>query len=43
MKKVKKQKTGQQLKKIFWKVFSEYIRRRDNGVCISCGCTRKMV
>lgn len=20
-----------------WKVFSEYIRRRDGGVCISCG------
>lgn len=28
---------NQKLKKKFWKVFSEYIRRRDNGVCISCG------
>jgi len=27
----------QTLKKKFWKVFSEYIRRRDKGVCISCG------
>jgi 5-methylcytosine-specific restriction endonuclease McrA len=24
-------------KKSLWKVFSEYIRRRDKGVCISCG------
>ena len=29
--------TNQKLKKRFWKVFSEYIRRRDKGVCISCG------
>jgi 5-methylcytosine-specific restriction endonuclease McrA len=32
-----KQKTGQQLKKILWKWFSEYIRARDNYTCISCG------
>ena len=25
------------LKAKLWKVFSEYIRRRDEGVCISCG------
>ena len=24
-------------KKAFWKVFSEYIRKRDKYVCISCG------
>ena len=24
------------LKNRLWKVFSEYIRKRDNGVCISC-------
>ena len=32
-----KKSSRQNLKKRFWKVFSEYIRRRDNGVCISCG------
>lgn len=25
------------LKKVLWKLFSEYIRRRDKGVCITCG------
>ncbi|MBD3194074.1 MAG: recombinase [Candidatus Lokiarchaeota archaeon] len=25
------------LKKKAWKVFSEYIRRRDKGICITCG------
>jgi len=25
------------LKKLYWKKFSEYIRQRDNGICISCG------
>jgi len=29
--------SNQILKKKFWKVFSEYIRRRDKGICISCG------
>jgi hypothetical protein len=24
-------------KKRFWKVFSEYIRKRDNGICFTCG------
>lgn len=33
---MKKQKTLPQLKKTFWKVFSEYIRRRDNAVCFTC-------
>lgn len=28
---------GQVLKKKLWKVFSEYIRQRDKGICISCG------
>lgn len=28
---------NQKLKIKFWKVFSEYIRRRDQGICISCG------
>jgi len=34
---IKKQKTCSQLKKQFWKVFSQYIRKRDKGQCISCG------
>lgn len=25
------------LKKSTWKVFSEYIRRRDKGICFTCG------
>jgi 5-methylcytosine-specific restriction endonuclease McrA len=37
MNKPKKAKTGQQLKKILWRYFSEYIRKRDNYTCISCG------
>lgn len=32
-----KYQSTQTLKKKFWKVFSEYIRRRDKGICISCG------
>jgi len=31
-----KQKTVSQLKKILWKIFSEYIRKRDQGVCYTC-------
>src|SRR5674476_323265 len=27
----------QTLKRKLWKVFSEFIRRRDDGLCISCG------
>lgn len=27
-------------KKKFWKLFSEYIRRRDRGVCFTCGLTK---
>ncbi len=34
--KLEKKSIGQ-LKKIADKVFSEYIRRRDKGVCFSCG------
>ena len=30
-------KTPGQLKKALWKVFSEYIRKRDKGVCFICG------
>lgn len=30
-------KGGVALKKSLWRVFSEYIRQRDGGVCISCG------
>lgn len=30
-------KKGSNLKAKLWKVFSEYIRQRDKGVCISCG------
>lgn len=29
--------TLQSSKKNLWKVFSEYIRKRDKGICISCG------
>lgn len=32
-----KKKTNAQLKKQLWKVFSEYIRRRDRGICFTCG------
>lgn len=32
-----KQKTPKQLKAKLWKVFSEYIRRRDSGTCFTCG------
>lgn len=32
-----KKKSIGQLKKALWKVFSEYIRKRDKGICISCG------
>lgn len=32
----KKQKSLQRLKKDLWKAFSEYIRQRDRGICISC-------
>lgn len=32
-----KKKTTKQLKKQLWTVFSQYIRLRDKGVCISCG------
>ena len=32
-----KHKTQAQYKKILWRVFSEYIRKRDKGVCITCG------
>ena len=45
MKKPKKVKTGQDLKKILWKYFSEFIRRRDAdwkgmATCCSCGCVK---
>lgn len=30
-------KTPKQLKAKLWKVFSEYIRRRDSGTCFTCG------
>lgn len=33
----KNKKLNQVLKKQLWGVFSEYIRQRDDGVCISCG------
>lgn len=32
-----KKKTNAQLKKKLWKVFSEYIRKRDGGNCFTCG------
>ena len=35
--KKKKLKSLKLLRKKAWKVFSEWIRKRDKGVCISCG------
>ena len=32
-----KKPTKGQLKKKLWKVFSQYIRQRDNNICITCG------
>lgn len=32
-----KTKTISQLKKDLWKVFSAYIRARDNNICFTCG------
>lgn len=32
-----KTKTLGQLKKDLWKVFSQYIRNRDKGICFTCG------
>jgi len=32
-----KKTTGAILKKTLWNIFSQYIRQRDNGICISCG------
>ena len=37
MKKTPRKKTNAQLKKELWKVFSAYIRKRDKGVCFTCG------
>ena len=36
-KKVKKSKKPTNYKKRLWLIFSQYIRQRDEGVCISCG------
>ncbi len=39
-KKITKAKQSKQVKSArdkAWKAFSEYIRRRDNGVCVTCG------
>ncbi len=32
-----KKKTPAQYKKLLWKVFSEYIRKRDKNICFICG------
>ena len=32
-----KKKTTAQLKKILWRYFSLFIRRRDKGICFTCG------
>lgn len=34
---MKKKKTKAQLKKELWKVFSLYIKKRDNNICFTCG------
>jgi len=36
LKKVSKQSNAK-LKRKLWKVFSEYIRKRDKGICFTCG------
>jgi len=33
----KKEKSIKSIKRLAWKVLSEYIRRRDKGVCTTCG------
>jgi len=35
-----KKKSKKSLRKKAWKVFSEWIRKRDDGICFTCG-TRK--
>lgn len=35
--KKRKRTESSKLKKLLWGIFSEYIRQRDGGVCISCG------
>ena len=32
-------KTTAQKKKALWRVFSEFIRKRDKGICFTCGAT----
>lgn len=32
-------KTNAQLKKKLWKVFAQYVKRRDRGTCFTCGRT----
>lgn len=32
-----KKKTNAQLKKKLWKIFSQFIRLRDGGICFTCG------
>ena len=40
MKKTKK-KTPAQLKKILWKLFSEWVRRTSGGKCFTCGVQKE--
>jgi len=35
-----KNPTVKQLKKILWRIVSEYIRRRDKGICFTCGAKK---
>jgi Bacteriophage Lambda NinG protein len=35
-----KLKRKKNLKKEFWKIFSQYIRQRDKGICFICGLKR---
>jgi hypothetical protein len=35
-----KQKSIETLRKKTWKMMSEYVRRRDKGICITCGDKR---
>lgn len=37
----KRKKTDAQKKKILWKLFSEYIRRKSRGVCFTCGAVKE--
>jgi len=34
-------RSHKELVKIHWKLMSEYVRRRDNGICFTCGAKKE--